>query len=92
MLPWVMIEGFALETVLPIAVWGEIPGIDGEWIQAGAKTAEWIRERSRSLAEAWPPSVKLCERSSTHATGRAPTPDRIVCHSRPHTNQRFHLG
>ena len=57
MLPWLMIETIAVETVLPVAVWGEIPGIDiQEWIQAGAETAEWIRERSRSLAEAWIPT------------------------------------
>ena len=57
MLPWLMIETVAVETVLPVAVWGEIPGIDvQEWIQAGAETAEWIRERSRSLAEAWMPT------------------------------------
>ena len=57
MLPWLMIETIAMETVLPVAVWGEIPGIDvQEWIQAGAETAEWIRERSRSLAEAWIPT------------------------------------
>ena len=57
MLPWLMIETVAVETVLPVAVWGEIPGIDvQEWIQAGAETAEWIRERSRSLAEAWIPT------------------------------------
>ena len=57
MLPWLMIEIIAVETVLPIAVWGKIPGIDvQDWIQAGAETAEWIRERSRALAEAWIPT------------------------------------
>ena len=57
MLPWLMIETIAMETMLPVAVWGEIPGIDvQEWIQAGAETAEWIRERSRSLAEALIPT------------------------------------
>ena len=57
MLPWLMIETIAVETVLPVAVWGQIPGIDVEdWIRAGAETAEWIRERSRSLAEALIPS------------------------------------
>ena len=57
MLPWLMIETIAIETVLPVAVWGQIPGINVEdWIQAGAETAEWIRERSRSLAEALIPS------------------------------------
>jgi hypothetical protein len=46
-----------METMLPVAAWGEIPGIDvQEWIQAGAETAEWIRERSRSLAEALIPT------------------------------------
>ena len=57
MVPWLMIKTIAMETVLPIAVWGEIPGIDTqEWIHVGAKTAEWIRERSRSLAEALIPT------------------------------------
>lgn len=57
MLPWLMIETIAMETMLPVAAWGEIPGIDvQEWIQAGAETAEWIRERSRSLAEALIPT------------------------------------
>lgn len=52
MLPWVMIEGLAFETILPIAARGEISGIEpGAWIHAGAKTAEWIRERSRALSE-----------------------------------------
>ena len=52
MLPWVMIEGLAFETILPIAARGEVSGIEpGAWIRAGAKTAEWIRARSRALAE-----------------------------------------
>ena len=52
MLPWVMIEGLAFETILPIAARGEVSGIEPEaWIRAGAKTAEWIRARSRALAE-----------------------------------------
>ena len=76
MLPWLMIETIAVETVLPVAVWGEIPGIDvQEWIQAGAETAEWIRERSRSLAEAWiPTSVNWHSVRRRLAKGRAPTP------------------
>lgn len=56
MLPWLMIEALAFETILPIAVRGEIAGIDpAAWIQAGAKSAEWIRERSRALADCLAP-------------------------------------
>ena len=52
MLPWVMIEGLAFETLLPIAARGGVSGIEpGAWILAGAKTAEWIRARSRALSE-----------------------------------------
>lgn len=57
MLPWLMIETIAVETLLPIAVWGEVPGINAQdWIKVGAETAEWIRERSRALAEALTPT------------------------------------
>ena len=60
MLPWVMIETIAMETVLPVAVWGEIPGIDvGAWIQAGAETAEWIRDEADRWRWRGSPSVKF---------------------------------
>lgn len=57
MLPWLMIETIAMETLRPIAIWGEVPGINGQdWIKAGAESAEWIRERSRALADALTPN------------------------------------
>lgn len=57
LLPWLMIETIAVETLLPVAIWGEVPGINvHDWIKVGVETAEWIRERSRALAESLTPT------------------------------------
>ena len=56
MLPWLMIEAVAGETILPIAIHGRVVGIDTlAWVEAGIRNAEWIRERSRALGEALVP-------------------------------------
>ena len=92
MLPWLMIKTIA-ETDSARLRYGADPR---HVLRNGSKPEPRPPSGSASEADRW--RRRGSRRANLHsahrrlAKGRAPTQGRIFCHSRPHTNQRFHLG